>query len=43
MKLTVSGTISDSLLRGINNFAEDMGADVTHVDRHQEPFVVTVS
>ena len=43
MRITVSGAIDEGLIRGIKDFAEDVEASLTHVDKDLDSFIVTVS
>lgn len=43
VEVVVSGSISEGLMLGVKNFAEDVGAAVVHVDKDASPAVITVS
>ncbi len=42
MKVVVSGSISEELMLGVKDFAEDVEAILEHVDNGASPAVVTV-
>lgn len=43
MRVVVSGSISEELMLGIKDFAEDVGATVAHVDKGDSTAIITVS
>lgn len=43
LRVIVSGSISEDLMLGVKNFAEDVEAAVAHVDKDESPAVITVT